>query len=61
MSDFLKGNYNLDKDIKASEEKKEKSFIEEFEEKALEKLGGSIAFVSKANQFVWEDEDESSQ
>jgi len=33
-------------------------FTKVFESKALEKLGGSIAFVVKADQFVWDGDDD---
>ncbi|PYN94756.1 MAG: hypothetical protein DMD91_27100 [Candidatus Rokuibacteriota bacterium] len=51
MKAFLKGNYTLTKVI---EEKKveEATATEEFEKKALSRLGGSICFVSKKG-FLW--------
>jgi hypothetical protein len=56
MSDFLKGNYPLEpasapaapsETAQPAETKKD-----EFERRALERLGGSIAFVIKKD-FVW--------
>jgi hypothetical protein len=59
MSKFLKGNYPL-KDAEASEPEapKPENITAEFEEKALEKLGGSIAFVMKSDTFLWDGEEE---
>ena len=55
MSDYLKGNYKLDKPVTApaaapASESKER----EFEAQALVKLGGSIAFIKKSSAFVWD-------
>ena len=51
MKEFLKGNYKLDavideKDVDAPDT------TDEFERKALSRLGGSICFVSKKG-FLW--------
>ncbi|MBI5631822.1 MAG: hypothetical protein HY921_13165 [Elusimicrobia bacterium] len=59
MSEYLKGNYKAPEikpqDAKADESKEDK-LRTEFEKRALEKLGGSIAFVMKPKgSFVWED------
>lgn len=54
MSRFLKGNYALKKAGISRKRAKPKNFSEIFEGKALEKLGGSIAFVMKSSKFVWE-------
>ncbi len=55
MPDFLKGNYNLDNDSPDSQRNaNRKSLTEEFEEKALAKLGGSICFVSKSGSLIWD-------
>jgi hypothetical protein len=53
----MKGNYKLknDQDVKAPAKPGE-SITEQFEKRALEKLGGSTAFVQKKNTFVWEGE-----
>ena len=55
MSKFLKGNYaiqNTKLESESAEVIEEKDMTAIFEKKALEKLGGSIAFVMKGNQFV---------
>lgn len=52
MSDLLKGNYKVDRDIVL--EKKPETTEERFEREALKKLGGSIAFVSK-KKVMWGD------
>jgi hypothetical protein len=50
----LKGNYKLPKNSSEKEKKDEtESSTQEFERRALEKLGGSIAFVQKKDVFVW--------
>ena len=54
MSKYLRGNYPLSKEN--PDESKESTASEEFERKALERLGGSIAFVMKKNTFVWSGE-----
>ena len=53
MSNYLKGNYPLPKKGPKTNEKQEETATEEFERRALEHLGGSIAFVLKKNIFVW--------
>ncbi|MBF0328478.1 MAG: hypothetical protein HQL10_04920 [Nitrospirae bacterium] len=59
MSKFLQGNYEMAQDSQASEVKKtEQGYSEMFEKQALERLGGSIAFVMKADKFVWDDEED---
>lgn len=58
MNNMLKGTYQLKKDSKPLVKKRKKvTSVEEFEARAIEKLGGSIAFVSKAN-LVWSGEDD---
>lgn len=57
MSEFLKGTYKVDKEIidDTNEAK------DEFTEKALNSIGGSMVFVER-NKMVWKgDEDESSE
>ena len=51
MNDYLKGNYRVDKKIEEPEDQTPTS-TDEFEKKALSRLGGSICFVSKKG-FVW--------
>jgi hypothetical protein len=58
MSDLLKGNYKIENFNPNQEKKEEKKIDAIFEEKALEKLGGSIAFVMKRDKFVWDDKDD---
>lgn len=58
MSKFLKGSYKLKKAVGRKKRKKKEDIAEIFEHKALEKLGGSIAFVMKSDKFVWSEEDE---
>ena len=58
MNQFLKGNYRVKgmENVKMEKEKEEKSddvLQKAFENSALEKLGGSIAFVKKSASFVW--------
>ena len=58
MPSYLKGNYSVRRKKGASSPKvprKEAAETpgEEFERRALEKLGGSIAFVVKSS-FVWQ-------
>lgn len=57
MDNLLKGNYNLksESEIKASLPQAKK---QGFEDKAMERLGGSIAFVMKGNKFVWDEDNE---
>lgn len=53
MADMLKGNYKVAKPV-FSEPSAEAADVtsREFERRALERLGGSIAFVTTKN-FVW--------
>ena len=51
MSDYLKGNYKVDAKIEEPEDQASTS-TDEFEKKALSRLGGSICFVSKKG-FIW--------
>ena len=59
MVQYLKGNYELPPDKTSKKRKRKpaaKKVEEEFERRALEKLGGSIAFVMKSKTFVWSDD-----
>ena len=59
MVQYLKGNYKLSPGKTAKKRKRKpaaKQVEEEFERRALEKLGGSIAFVMKSKTFVWSDD-----
>jgi hypothetical protein len=57
MSDMLKGNYKIKDsnkpESKADLKKQPASLEENFESKAMEKLGGSMAFVKKSSSFIW--------
>jgi hypothetical protein len=55
MSEFLKGNYRIDVVIELSPADAEAASTEEFERKALARLGGSICYVSKKG-FLWQGE-----
>jgi hypothetical protein len=51
---YLKGNYSLTFAPAAPEKAEDAKDLEaEFERTALQKLGGSIAFVKKSGGFVW--------
>jgi hypothetical protein len=50
MPEFLKGNYTLDARI--VDEADATDSTDEFEKKALSRLGGSICFVSKKS-LIW--------
>jgi hypothetical protein len=51
MTEYLKGNYKLDAKIEEPAEASTDT-TDEFEKKALSRLGGSICFVSKKG-FLW--------
>jgi len=55
MSEYLKGNYKLsgDKPLPATPETAVPTSQQAFEAHALQKLGGSIAFIKKSSSFVW--------
>jgi hypothetical protein len=55
MNDYLKGNYKLDAKIEEPAETPSDT-TDEFERKALARLGGSICFVSKKG-FLWTGDD----
>ncbi len=52
MPQYLKGNYPLSKEKTEPEVPPDQTPTQEFERRALERLGGSIAFVKK-DAFVW--------
>ena len=58
MSKFLKGNDKVKEDKGKESSKEEDAFSKMFESKAMEKLGGSIAFVMKGDKFIWDGDDE---
>jgi hypothetical protein len=51
MNEYLKGNYQVDAKIEEPADEAPSS-TDEFEKKALARLGGSICFVSKKG-FLW--------
>jgi hypothetical protein len=51
MPEFLKGNYKVDAKIEDAADAA--SSTDEFEKKALSRLGGSICFVSKKS-LIWQ-------
>ena len=52
MKEFLKGNYKVETEITENAEGEDSRATDEFERKALSRLGGSICFVSKKG-FLW--------
>lgn len=59
MRKFLQGNYEVESDINADKTKEmTQGYSKMFEKRALENLGGSIAFVMKSDKFVWDEEDD---
>jgi hypothetical protein len=61
MSKFLKGNYQLNTTKPDVPSTSDKNFSEVFEDEALKKLGGSIAFVMKSKKFMWDDDDDNAE
>ena len=55
MSDVLKGNFKTKRPV-ATKAASEKTLEEKFENAALKRLGGSIAFVSK-RKVMWGEND----
>ena len=58
INDYLKGNYDLAPADPADARRAPAipaaaSLEEEFERQALQKLGGSIAFIKKSKSFIW--------
>ena len=53
----LIGNYKMagqpDVEAAPSPEKKDENTVAEFERRAMERLGGSIAFVMKGKNVLW--------
>ena len=56
MKEFLKGNYKVETEITEDAEAETAGATDEFERKALARLGGSVCFVSKKG-FVWTGEE----
>ena len=55
MTEYMKGNYKLPESKKSAGSVPEapKSGQDLYEAAALQKLGGSIAFIKKSSSFVW--------
>lgn len=53
MNGFLKGNYKVDKEIVDEGDVKK----DEFREKALSSIGGSMVFVER-NKMIWTGDDD---
>ena len=53
MSEHLKGNYELPKKIQNVDQPLGDPTEQEFYRRALEKLGGSIAFILKSKHLLW--------
>lgn len=62
MSDFLKGNFKVKKEVKEEEEKenKETSLKKKFKEAAIASIGGSMVFVEET-ELAWDGEEEESK
>ena len=55
MSELLKGNFKVKREINVSETKDEAAeFKNEFRKKALESIGGSMVFVEREKLF-WDE------
>lgn len=52
MPEYLKGNYALEQGQKEPD-REEQTIEDEFYRRALEKLGGSIAFILKPQNLLW--------
>ena len=58
MSEYLKGNYRVKKDIKEEENQdknKSKNSKDEYKKKAIESVGGSMVFIER-DLMVWDGE-----
>ena len=53
MNEMLKGNYKVKQQDKPKEAEAAQSLESLFESSAMEKLGGSMAFVKKSASFTW--------
>ena len=56
MAELLKGNFKAKKSV--SPESRETNLEDRFEQEAMKRLGGSIAFVSK-KKVKWDSQDKS--
>jgi hypothetical protein len=56
MSDLLKGNFTVKRNIEVNEKNEPDDLATDFRKKALESIGGSMVFVEREKLF-WEDPD----
>jgi len=56
MSELLKGNFEVKRQIDVNEKNETADLATEFRKKALESIGGSMVFVEREKLF-WEDPD----
>ncbi len=56
MSEFLKGSYDLDKEIVDDAEELDSS-KDDFKKKALNSIGGSMVFVER-EKYTWDGDEE---
>lgn len=57
MNNLLKGNYDL-ADKSSTDVSLPTERPKGFEDQAMERLGGSIAFIMKGDKFIWDEESE---
>jgi len=53
MSELLKGNFKVEKEVTLPEVDEAEKLKQEFEKTAMRRLGGSIAFASPKKGFLW--------
>ena len=56
MSDLLKGNFTVKRNIEVNEKNEPDDLATDFRKNALESIGGSMVFVEREKLF-WEDPD----
>jgi len=56
MSNLLKGNFTVKRNIEVNEKNETDDLATDFRKKALESIGGSMVFVEREKLF-WEDPD----
>ncbi len=56
MSELLKGNFDVKRKVDLPDENEALKPVDEFRKKALESIGGSMAFVER-EKLYWEDPD----
>ena len=57
QNEYLKGNYEITEKIEPVVETPEQATEEEFYRRAMEKLGGSSAFILKSKNLPWKGEE----